>query len=74
MASASRQRRARQSIPIGKRLKRVEQPAQLCEQLSMVAQETAQNLWNGSDKLVEQAQKQILAKVLPQQQGTFLGA
>ena len=48
------------------------QPADVCKQLPIVTQETAQPLRYGPDELsVGQAQQEILAEVLPEEKGAL---
>ena len=57
-------------------LKDVEgQPTELGKELSVVAKEHAQDLWNGPDELpVGQSEQQVLAEVLTHQEGPLLHA
>ena len=52
-----------------------EQPADVGKQLPIMAKEDAKHLGNCPDELsVGQAQKEVLAEVLPQEEGALLGA
>jgi hypothetical protein len=53
----------------------IKQPVKIGEQLPVVSQEAAQNPGDRPDELsMGQAQKQIVAEVLPRQQGALLSA
>jgi len=52
-----------------------EQPADVGKQLPIMAKEDAKYLGNCPDELaVGQAQKEVLAEVLPEEEGALLGA
>jgi hypothetical protein len=52
-----------------------EQPANVAKQLPIMAKEDAKHLGNRPDELsVGQAEQQILAEVLSEEEGSFLGA